>query len=135
TFGSFETEEQFNILKITHFLLSDFNDNGLYHNDMIELELNGEGEIDWNNTIERNQSYVTGQNIIYLDFYTKNLNSSNEDDYIKKIHMFVLNKSSDLLRKLGILNILGLPDVNFNVEINELGEVDYILYRLELEKS
>ncbi|SHF98152.1 LlaJI family restriction endonuclease [Ornithinibacillus halophilus] len=134
TFGDFENEEFYNLFKIVHFLLQDYDENGLYNNDKVEQELNGDGEIDWNRSIEQNQSYISGQNIMYLDFYTQKT-ISDEEDFIRKVHMFVLNQCSSFLKELDILDILGFPEVDYNIDFNELGEEDYILYKIDSEKS
>lgn len=133
TFGDFENEEFFNLFKMVHFLLQDFDENGLYDNDKVELELNGDGEIDWNRSIEKNQSYSNGQNLIYLDFYTQRT-ISDEEDYVRKVHMHVLNQCCNFLFELEILDVLGMPYADFNIDINELGDKDYILYKIESEK-
>lgn len=134
TFGDLESEENFNLFKMIHYLLQDYEENGLYTTDKLELQLNGDGEINWNQTIEYNQAYVSKGNIIYLDFFTQNI-INDEENFIRKIHMFVLTQCSKIIRDLGVSEILGFPEVYFEVSADELGDQDYILDKIQIEKS
>lgn len=134
TFGDMESEDDYNLFKTIHFLLQDYEEHGLYATDKLELELNGNGEIDWNQTIEHNHAYLSQGNILYLDLYTQNI-TDDEENFIRKIHMSVLTECSKLVRNLGISDILGFPEVYFEVSADELAEEDYILDRIQIEKS
>lgn len=134
TLGELVDSGNFNIFKIIYFLLEDFWENGLYSNEKIDIELNGEGEISWPDTFEKSKAHIYNQNIVYFDLYTKKFANDNQN-YIRKVHMCVLNDCISKLKKFGIFDVLNFPDINFDIEIDQLGDIDYILHRLEIEKS
>ena len=69
-FSSDDNSSVFNLITLVQELLEDYYQNGLYFNEEKIIELNGEGEILWNKTINENIAYFNmSKRPIYLDFY------------------------------------------------------------------
>ena len=69
-FSSDDNSSVFNLITLFLELLEDYYQNGLYFNEEKIIELNGEGEILWNKTINENIAYFNmSKRPIYLDFY------------------------------------------------------------------
>jgi len=69
-FSSDDNSSVFNLITLVLELLEDYYQNGLYFNEEKIIELNGEGEILWNKTINENIAYFNmSKRPIYLDFY------------------------------------------------------------------
>ena len=67
--GEFE-DLKFNLLSIILFILYDYIDNGLYSSEKDIYTFNGEGEIDWNKTIDNTYAFIKNGIPLYLDVYT-----------------------------------------------------------------
>src|SRR5690606_23816341 len=127
-------EKNFNVFTLLFYLLEDYFENGLYKSEKFEHEINGEGEIQWVKTIENSTAYLTGGNLIYVDLFTRNV-IDNADYYIKKVHMYVLNESISILKELELLEVLDIPELYFDVDSEQLGEIEFIVNKVEVEKS
>ena len=69
-FSSDDNSSVFNLITLVLELLEDYYQNGLYFNEEKIIELNREGEILWNKTINENIAYFNmSKRPIYLDFY------------------------------------------------------------------
>ena len=133
-FSSDDNSSVFNLITLVLELLEDYYQNGLYFNEEKIIELNGEGEIIWNKTINENIAYFnTNKRPLYLDFYTSN-SQINEEDFFRRLHSYILTDSCKKVET--ILNILDVEPVNIlNQDLEDFGDIDYILYRLNQEEN
>lgn len=128
-----ENHKTFNRLAISLHILQDYFENGLYTNQKENIELNGEGEILWNKTIDETFAFIKNKTPYYLDFYTHE-NEDNELDFIRRLHAAIITKCSNELKNADILNLFDLSEANLSQEtLEDLGDVDFIKYRLEKE--
>lgn len=133
-FLSDNNSSNFNLITLVLELLEDYYQNGLYFNEEKIIELNGEGEILWNKTINENIAYFnTNKRPLYLDFYTSN-SQINEEDFFRRLHSYILTDSCKKVEAL--LNILDVEPVNISTQdLEDFGDIDYILYRLNNEEN
>lgn len=123
----------FNRLAISLYILQDYFENGLYTNQKENIELNGEGEILWSNTIDGTSAFIKQSAPYYLDFYTRK-NEDNELDFIRRLHAAVITNCSNELKNADILNLFDLDEAILTQEkIEDFGDTDFIKYRLEKE--
>lgn len=128
-----EERKTFNRLAISLYILQDYFENGLYTNQKENIELNGEGEILWSNTIDGTSAFIKQSAPYYLDFYTRK-NEDNELDFIKRLHAAVITNCSNELKNADILNLFDLDEAILTQEkIEDFGDTDFIKYRLEKE--
>lgn len=132
-----ETSESkaFNLLAILLFFLRDFHENGSYRNSEVIIETNGRGEILWEKTINETFALICRN----LPYYT-NLQTvkrvDDDYDYFRRLHECVITKASKELRNAGLLNLFELSDAELSDEsLDDFGDKDYILYRIERELS
>ena len=114
-------------------LIKDFIEYGLYESHIETYEISGDGEIDWENTIENEQAYLIKGNPIYLDLWTSET-VSNDGNYIRRLHEYILNTCIEYLSNLEIqksLNLINVPNIDFPVNKDILGDVDYMIAMIE----
>lgn len=131
-FGDLNNESKYNYLAVVDYIINDYLEYDLYSNDLKESELNGEGDISWNQTVEFLDAYILDDQVLYFDLYTEKI-SINEMDYIRQIHKHTLNICTNYLSKINFLDIFEYPDVNFDIDLEALGELPFILKKIESE--
>lgn len=123
----------FNILAVILFILNDYHDYGVYNNSEDIIEVNGEGEILWDKTINESFSLVSNNRPYYMELYTGKT-IDDEFDFFKRLHECVLTECSKQLESSGLLDLFDIVAVDLSEEIlDDFGDLDYILYRLQSE--
>ena len=130
-----EENSSFNILAVILFLLNDYHDYGVYNNTEDIIEVNGEGEILWNKTVNEGFSLISNNRPYYLELYTSK-SVDDELDFFKRLHECILTECSKQLEISGLLDLFDIVAVELSEEArDDLGDEDYILYRLQSELS
>lgn len=128
-----ENDHLFNWLAVSLHLLEDYFQYGIYTSQQAVVEINGEGEILWDKTINETFAFIKNNQPYYLKLQTQNI-VNNEMDYFKRLHECILTYCSARLKKLGMLELFDISEVRLTAfEIEDFGEVEYILYRLQGE--
>lgn len=128
-----EDSKSFNRLAVALYLLDDYYQNGVYSNIQTIIETNGDGEIDWDKTINETFAIIKRNTPYYVELQTINT-QSNEFDYFKMLHECVLTLCSQELEKTGVLELFDISPVELTgMQLDEFGDTDYIKYRLEKE--
>lgn len=125
----------FNLLGLVFHILQDYCNSGIYNNCQEIIETNGEGQIDWDRTINETFPYLKNERPYYLDL--KTIATQNDSlDYFKRLHEYVITECSNFLERLGLSELLDIPVIHLsNAELNDFGDLPYIKYRLEKEIS
>ena len=125
----------FNLLAVILFLLNDYHDYGVYNNTEDIIEVNGEGEILWNKTVNEGFSLISNNRPYYLALYTSK-SVDDELDFFKRLHECILTECSKQLEISGLLDLFDIVAVDLSEEArDDFGDEDYILYRLQSELS
>ena len=128
-----DQKASFNTLAVILYLLNDYFEYGVYVNDEEIIELNGEGAILWDKTISDGFALIQNGLPYYIDLYTRRI-VDNENDYIQRLHKYVLTQCFKQLDDAGLVELFDLSEVNISDEkLSAFGETDYILYRLQAE--
>lgn len=128
-----EESRQFNRLAISLYILHDYFENGLYSNQEEVVELNGEGEILWDKSINETFAFIKNNTPYYLDLYTHD-NTQNDFDFIRRLHAAIISTCSRELQDAELLDLFCLSEAELTEEtLEDFGDVDYIKYRLERE--
>ncbi len=124
---------EYNKLALSLHILQDYFENGVYTNIQEIIETNGEGEIDWDRTINETFAYIKNNRPYYLELKTRS--SQNDDfDYFKRLHECIVTQCSKYLKELTILDFFDMSEVLLSeLDLKDFGDKDYILYRLERE--
>ena len=128
-----DQKASFNTLAVILYLLNDYFEYGVYVNDEEIIELNGEGAILWEKTISDGFALIKNDAPYYVDLYTRRI-VDNENDYIQRLHKYVLTQCFRHLDDAGLVELFDLSEVNISDEkLSDFGETDYILYQLQAE--
>lgn len=125
--------KQFNKLAISLHILTDYFENGLYSNHQDIIELNGDGDILWDKTINETFACIKNNTPYYLDLYTHD-NTENDFDYIRRLHMTIISECSRNLNVEKLLDLFDLSEAELSTQtLTDFGDTDYIKYRIEQE--
>ena len=126
-------ERSFNLLAVLLFLMYDYYESGVYNNTQEIIESNGSGEILWDKTINETFTLLSGNKPYYIELQTRK-RINDEYDYFKRLHEYILTKTSEELSEAGLIELFELTEINLSdEELNDFGEKDYVLNRLENE--
>lgn len=124
------------MLSLMLFFIEDYYENGIYTNYQIIHELNGNGEINWNRTINNHNPILKKKNkkLYYTELETR-YNMNNINNYFRLLHEFIITDCSKILKKVGLLDIFDLTPVELSYKkIDEFGDKKEILEKLEKER-
>ncbi|KEF36075.1 LlaJI restriction endonuclease [Schinkia azotoformans MEV2011] len=123
----------FNLLAVMIFLLHDYYENGAYTNTKDIIETNGSGEILWDKTINETFTYLSNNRPYYIELFTQK--RINDDfDYFKRLHESIISICSRELKDADLLDLFDILPVEVSdEELDDFGEKDYILYRIQNE--
>lgn len=127
-------ENKNNYITVAIKLLKEYILNGLYFNEQSVYEVNGEGEIMWDSTINDHTAYIYEDTLYYLDFVTQSKTINNED-LLRRLHAAIITDIYINLKNM--LYYIDL-DYNFNIsyeKITDFGPPEYLIYIIERELS
>ncbi len=134
-FNDSSESSSFNLLAVLLFLIQDYYENGVYSNTEDIIESNGFGEILWDKTINETFTLLSNNRPYYIDLRTKR-RVRNDFDYFKRLHECILTKASKEMKDADLLDLFQITEINLtDEELDEFGEAEYILYRIENELS
>lgn len=123
----------FNLLSMMIFFLEDYYEYGVYSNIKNILEVNGNGEIDWNRTINYTDPIIKNNRPYYVELYTK-YKIDDLYDYFRLLHEYIITVCSKRLEKAGLLELFDLTPVELSDKtLDDFGELNIILEKLEKE--
>ena len=134
---SYENEElediSFNLLSLMLFFIEDYYQNGIYTNIQNILEINGNGEINWDRTINDNFALIKDDRPYYTELQTK-YKIDDLYNYFRLLHEYIITDCSKRLEKSNLLEYFDLMHVELSDKtLDDFGDVDYILTRIEKE--
>lgn len=116
-------------------LLADYRLHGLYRVADDEIEINGQGETDWQRTLERHQpAFIDtpqGRRPLYMERETIR-RRTDEENFFRLVQMACLNECAALVRTLGLTQLVNVQGVRFP-GIKAPGSRHYMLRRLRQE--
>jgi len=123
----------YNQLSMMIFFIEDYFENGLYSNIQNILEVNGNGEIDWNRTINYTDPIIKDNKPYYVELYTKR-KIDDLFDYFRLLHKYIITQCSKKLEKAGLIDLFDLTPVELSSKnLDDFGETREILENIEKE--
>jgi hypothetical protein len=127
------------LLELVVRVLRDYLENGVYTVQRRELEHNGQGEIDWETTIDQYQPvFLKGREggkprPVYMDYATE-LAWADEEHYITRLHQCLVTTWGRKLEELGLSSVLrvNVPLLT-EAELDWFGETDYQIAQIDKE--
>lgn len=132
--GYSQNENNNNYITVAIKLLKEYILNGLYFNEQPIFEINGEGEIMWDSTINNHTAYIHENTPYYLDFVTQS-KSVNNEDLLRRLHAAIITEIYENIKNL--LYYINL-DFNFNIsheKVQDFGPPEHLIYIIERELS
>lgn len=121
------------LLELVVRMLRDYLENGIYTVQRHELERNGQGEIDWNTTIDLFQPSIIRGRPYYMDVMTEQA-YSDEDYYITRLHKCLITRWGIKLEKLGLSSVLRVNVSPLSEEeLDHFGDADYQIAQINKE--
>ncbi len=118
-------------------ILEDYYENGLYRRFVSETVLNGNGEVDWDRTVNETQPFFKNGRPYYLDLLTNEL-ADDSSNYITRLHEVVLSEISRDMTNSGLSDIFDISGVELTPMTLEDFDPDnsheYVKYMIELER-
>ena len=122
--------KSFNLLSVMLYLIHDYYEYGLYMNSEMVLEVNGEGDIQWQKTIDETFPVISKNRPFYTEIYTRKI-TYDDDDFFRRLHRIVLTECSSRLAKAQLMDLFELDPLILSEEsLDELGDKDFILNRI-----
>ena len=120
----------FNLLSVILFLFHDYYEYGLYTNSEMVLEVNGEGDIQWQKTIDETFPVISRNRPFYTEIYTRKV-TYDDDDFFRRLHRVILTECSSRLLKVQLIDLFELDSLILSEEtMDDLGDRDFILHRI-----
>ena len=114
-------------------ILRDYFSHGLYVHQREELNLHGQGEIDWETSISTTTPLIRNNRPYYFDYFTNDIRQD-DTDYISRLHACIITECSKKLHACELDEILQLEAPTlYNGERIDFGTNDYICQRLRGE--
>lgn len=134
-FNDSSESSSFNLLAVLLFLIQDYFESGVYSNTEDIIESNGSGEILWDKTINETFSLLSNNRPYYINLQTRK-RVTNDFDYFKRLHECILTKASKEMKDADFLDLFEITEIDLtDEELDEFGDKEYILYRIENEIS
>lgn len=128
-------DRSFNILAVILYLLNDYFEYGVYNSTEELIEVNGEGDILWQRTIDDGFTMIEGNRPFYTELFTRKT-VDDDRDFFKRLHECVLTECSQQLREAGLEELFEMEMVDLSEEpLSSLGDKDFILDRILAELS
>ena len=132
-FNGEDENRSFNILAVIIFLMRDYYDYGVYSNSEDIVEVNGDGQILWNKTIDEVFPIIEKNRPYYAELYTERT-VDDDLDYFKRLHEAVITDCSKMLHLSQIDELFDMDEISLTEErIRDFGEKEYILDRIQKE--
>ena len=123
----------FNLISMMIFFIEDYYENGIYNKIQNILEINGNGEINWDRTINENFAIIKNNKPFYTELQTK-YKIDDLFDYFRLLHEYIITECSNRLENVGLLELFDLTPIELSeMELDDFGELEFILNKLEKE--
>lgn len=120
----------YNLLATILYLYNDYNEYGIYTTTQDIFEVNGNGEINWDKTINETFTLISNNKPFYPELITRK-KIDDDNDYFKILHEVILTQCSKQLKKTGLLELFEFEELNLiEKRIDDLGDKDYILNKI-----
>ncbi len=128
-----ESTKETNHLSLVLSIIEDYYEHGIYNNDQTIKELNGNGSIDWNYTVNNFYPLIKNNKPYYLDYLTVKRRSV-DDSYFFRLHKAIISNCSRELKECDLIELMDFDELDLSdEEISDFGETETICYNIENE--
>ncbi|MBQ9096203.1 MAG: LlaJI family restriction endonuclease [Akkermansia sp.] len=120
-------------LALLVYIVTDYAHHGLYRDDRQEEQMNGRGRILWNKTIQSTYPFIQDKRPYYMDLVVRHT-VDDHDNFFTRLHLSIVNKCYEKLEKLGLIQLLSLPQITEDAAPDDdLGDDHYLKHRIRSE--
>lgn len=134
TFGDLLEEKNFNLISMIFFLFEDYIEYGVYEEEYNISVLDGEGEINWQQTVEELYPIHIQNQSIYLNIFNTVI-KMDENHTITNIHKYVLNQCIEYFKETGLNNFFDYQLELFDLDKNNINSKEFMLNKIQNELS
>lgn len=121
------------LLSLMLFFIEDYYENDVYRKTHEIIEVNGNGEIDWNMTINYTYPIIQNGKPYYTELKTRH-NLNDLANYFRLLHECIITECSKYLESKKLLDLFDLTSVNLSVKsLYDFGSDEFIKEQLENE--
>ena len=133
--GVVHTETHVNFLAIVMEIIEQYQKNGFYKKNEIVEEINGDGDIDWERTINQTQTIISHGRPFYPELYTRQY-LWDDMNFFYCLHRCIVSECFDVIENADLSAVLGINDrYHTGIYRNSLGTDEYLLRRIDQEMS
>lgn len=123
-------ESPYNLLSLMLFFIEDYYENGIYTKTQEILEINGNGEIDWNRTINETFPIIQNGKPYYIELKTR-YKLNDLVNYFRLLHECIITECSQTLESYELLDLFGLNSLELSDKsLKDFGDNEFIKERL-----
>ncbi len=127
-----DKKEYLNLFSLYKSLIDDYLEYGLYANDRDIYTICGDGEIEWNKTIdELDNHFNSSRNPIYVNYYTYDIEEEQEN-YIRSIQKKLLTDAAVYFEEFRKFELDGFQ-FDFHFDDDLIGDEEYQIFKIGLE--
>ncbi len=127
------SDSPLSLLSIMLFFIEDYYENDVYRKNQEIYEVNGNGEIDWNRTINYTYPIIQNGNPYYTELQTRR-KLNDLTNYFRLLHECIITECSQKLESKELLELFDLNSVNLSDKsIHDFGDDKFIKEKLEKE--
>ena len=124
-------DTSFNKLSLRIFFLEDYHQNGIYTKIQNIREINGNGEIDWDRTINNIDPIIKDNKPYYGELYTK-YKINDLYDYFRLLHEYIITECSKNLEEAGLIELFDLTPIELSDKsLADFGQKEVILEKIK----
>ena len=121
------------IISLMLFFIEDYYENGVYQNTKNIIVTNGNGEINWDKTINNTFPILKNNTPYYVELQT-NYKKDDLFNYFRLLHEYVITECSNKLNEIGLLSILNLTPIELSDKIQkDFGDIHQIINMIDME--
>lgn len=129
------SDSSLSLLSLMLFFIEDYYENDVYRKDREIFKVNGNGEIDWNRTINYTYPIIQNGKPYYTELQTRN-KLNDLTNYFRLLHECIITECSQYLESKNLLELFNLNTVNLSEKsLHDFGDDNFIKEKLEKELS
>lgn len=122
-------EKIFSLFSLYKRLIEDYIEYGLYEREYEVQEVCGNGEIEWERTVNELEGIVS-KNVVYLNYYTYG-EEEEKENYIKNIQKYLLIEAVEYFKKLDFIKNLQI-ELDFFME-EKINNIEDSIQKIDME--
>ena len=124
----------YSLISLMLFFIEDYYENGIYTKTQNILEINGNGEIDWNRTVNEAYPIIQKGKPYYTELQTRH-HQNDLVNYFRVLHKCIITYCSNYLQYYDLLDLFDLNPVELSQKslFTDFGDIEFIKDKIQKE--